>query len=259
MKRIALEGKKFGKLVVIEELEGNKCMCECECGEYKVTSRASIMKGRTKSCGCLRRSNLVGKSFYRWTVLKLSHRDNGHIYWECECVCGTIGFVNTNTLNSGKSQSCRCLHLEKITTHGDSGTKLYKVWDSMIYRCYNKDCHAYDGYGGRGINVYDEWVDDYRTFKLWAMQNGYSEGLSLDRIDNDGNYTPDNCRWATSKEQQNNTRTNTQITYKGLTKTLPQWADEFGIKQCTLRARLNNNWDVERAFLTPVRRRSLKR
>lgn len=122
----------------------------------------------------------------------------------------------------------------------------------MCYRCYNKIDESYINYGGRGIKVCDEWLNDYFSFRNWAIDNGYSDNLSIDRIDVNGNYEPSNCRWATDKEQGNNKRNNKMIEYKGEVKTLSEWCDELGLEYFRTKARLNTcNMTPEQAFELP--------
>lgn len=142
--------------------------------------------------------------------------------------------------------------------HGLRKHRLFSVWNGMKQRCFNSNWYAYKDYGGRGISVTDEWKDDFLCFYHWAMNNGYRQGLTLDRIDNSKGYSPDNCRWVTIKEQSNNRRSNRNITYKGQTKTLAQWSEELGMNFFTLRDRLNNGWSIEKAFTQPVRRKKNK-
>ena len=133
-------------------------------------------------------------------------------------------------------------------------TRLYNTYYSMKERCYNPKRWNYKYYGARGIRVCDEWKNDYQIFKKWAYENGYNDNLSIDRINNDGNYEPNNCKWSTEKEQKNNTRRNHYLTYKGKTQSMALWADEYNIKYTTLRARINNyKWDIQKALETPVR------
>lgn len=137
--------------------------------------------------------------------------------------------------------------------HGGKGTKLYEVWCSMKKRCESPSLVSYKYYGGRGISVCDEWKKDFTTFRNWAYENGYMEGLSLDRVDNNGNYEPSNCRWATMKEQANNQNHTLKIEYKGQTKTLTEWAEFLEIKWHTLYHRIyRKGWSVERAFSEKV-------
>lgn len=126
--------------------------------------------------------------------------------------------------------------------HGLANTKLYKSWQRMKVRCYNKNYSHYKDYGGRGIVVFDEWLHDVVSFYNWAIDNGYQEGLTLDRIDVNGNYEPGNCRWITNDEQQNNRRNNIKITYNGKTQTITQWANELGIKRDLIERRYHRGY-----------------
>lgn len=139
-----------------------------------------------------------------------------------------------------------------------SGTRLKRIWDSMKQRCENSADIHYKNYGGRGIAICDSWRV-FSGFKEWALLNGYDKHLTLDRINNDGNYEPSNCRWTTQKEQCNNKRTNHMISYNGETKTIAQWAEATGITASTIEHRLNRgNWDIERALTTPMRKYKVK-
>lgn len=138
--------------------------------------------------------------------------------------------------------------------HGGKGTRLYNIWCGMKNRCYNKKDAHYPRWGGRGIIVCSEWLLAFDNFQKWAMHNGYADDLSIDRIDNDGNYCPDNCRWIPMSEQNNNQRSNRLITYKGQTMNLKKWSDKLGINYGTLLSRLDESkWSVEKAFETPVK------
>ena len=134
-------------------------------------------------------------------------------------------------------------------THHQSGTKLYDVWCAAKARCNNPKNKNYKHYGGRGIKVCDEWENSFQAFYEWAMANGYKEGLSIDRIDNDGNYEPANCRWVTQEEQCNNRRTSHKLTYEGETHTITEWSKITGIKRKIISQRVNNlGWSIERAL-----------
>lgn len=137
-------------------------------------------------------------------------------------------------------------------THGGTGTRLYRIWQNMKARCYGKYSREYDNYGGRGITVCDEWRNSYEKFKEWALNNGYEENLTLDRIDVNGNYEPSNCQWITNKEQQNNRRDNVYYEFGGETKSLSQWSEELGICYKTLQKRIRK-WGVEKAFTEPLK------
>lgn len=154
--------------------------------------------------------NLVGQKFNRLTVVEYDHSDNG-VYWLCKCDCGNYVAVRGRDLKSGKTKSCGCYHKDLAAnlgrnkrTHGKSETKLYSVWCSMKSRCGNPNNKHYYRYGGRGITVCSEWEKSFESFYEWSINNGYQEGLTIDRIDNDGNYEPHNCRWVTMYVQCRN-------------------------------------------------------
>lgn len=201
--------------------------------------------------------DLTGQRFGRLTVIKkLGHRGK-HILWLCVCDCGTERAVASTHLRSGHSQSCGCLQKEHTVasskTHGMSNTRIYREYASMKRRCDNPNVQDYSHYGGRGITICEEWRNDFMAFYNWAMANGYRDDLTIDRIDFNGNYEPSNCRWATMKEQANNTRRNSFLEFNGETKTVKQWAEIVGIRYGTLVARLNDyGWSVEKALTTPV-------
>ena len=137
--------------------------------------------------------------------------------------------------------------------HGMCYTKLYGCWDSMKSRCYRSSAGNYRNYGGRGITVCDEWRNSFEAFRDWAFANGYVEGLSLDRIDCNGNYEPSNCRWVTMKEQENNKRNNRLIEFKGCVMTMSEWCDLLEIPPHVMHNRFRRGWSVQRAFTTEVR------
>ena len=182
---------------------------------------------------------MIGKKFNMLTVLEeLPERKHGSRVYRCKCDCGNIKDVRKDMLKNGHVKSCGCLH----TKHGKRNTKIYRVFSEMKQRCYNKNHKDYKNYGGRGIAVCDEWKDDFMNFYNWAMSNNYQEGLSIDRINNDGNYEPDNCRWTDRKTQSNNRRSNTSISYNGKTQTLAQWGEELGVDQHTISLRKRKGW-----------------
>lgn len=134
--------------------------------------------------------------------------------------------------------------------HGLYGTRLYRTWNGMRDRCTNKNSKDYQHYGGRGITLCDEWKDSSQFFK-WALENGYSDKLTIDRIDNNKGYSPDNCRWITNAEQQRNRNFNQNITYNGITMCVSEWSRKTGIARQTIQKRLAKGWNVERALITP--------
>lgn len=185
------------------------------------------------------REDLTGKRFERLVVLKQANdyiKPNGRheSNWLCQCDCGNIVEVLGYSLKSGHTKSCGCLHEETLKTiaitHGDSYSKLYGVYISIIDRCYNPNNKRFKDYGGRGIIVCDEWKDSYLNFKKWAVFSGYKEGLSIDRKNNDLGYSPSNCRWVTRIVQQNNMRKNHIVEYNGQSKTIAEWSRELNIK-----------------------------
>lgn len=193
------------------------------------------------------RNEMIGKKFGRLTVIEETGERDKHKYkiYKCQCSCGNIIYTNCNSLKSGNTKSCGCLKNEKLTKHGKYYTRLYRIYNNMKNRCCNKKHRDFQYYGGRGVTVCDEWLDDFTTFYDWAMKNGYKDNLTLDRIDVNGDYEPSNCRWTTPKEQANNTRNNVCLTYNGETKTLHQWADTLGLKYACLYSRYRRKWKIK--------------
>lgn len=212
-------------------------------------------------------ADLTGMKFGRWTVLKFAEArctpcGKRRLMWECQCECGTVRLVEGSRLTGGYSKSCGCLigdyNKENKTKHGKRNTKLYKTWISMKDRCSNPNTEAFKDYGKRGIKVCDEWASDFGKFYDWSIKNGYKNGLTIDRINVNGNYEPSNCRWSTMKEQNNNRRSNHYITYKGKTQTISQWETELGFKKDILSSRLSLGWSVEKAIETPYKNRKFR-
>ncbi len=203
-------------------------------------------------------NDLTGLKFGRLTATKLSERRSGRkTYWECDCECGKTKVVRTDSLKDGSVKSCGCLKKEqdKINLpngqgrviHGLSRKRIYHTWEAMISRCENIENSHYSNYGGRGINVCEQW-HDVEIFVDWAMNNGYNDELTIDRIDVNGNYEPENCKWATWKEQANNRTNNVMITFNGKTQTLKQWSIELGINYNTLQSRINYGINLPELF-----------
>ena len=183
--------------------------------------------------------DMIGKRFGKLVVIEETNkRDaNGTIYYLCQCDCGNQKIINGKGLRHTGTVSCGCYNLIKSKKENPNYKHpLYSIYRSIKDRCTNPNCKAFKNYGGRGICVSSEW-SSFDAFKEWALSNGYQKGLWIDRIDNDGNYGPDNCRWATPKEQQNNKRVCVYITVGGKTQTMMQWAEEKGINHRTLKSR----------------------
>lgn len=200
--------------------------------------------------------SFIGKKKNFLTVIGLTKLENGHKAFICKCDCGKIKQYECTHWNKGIVKSCGCLQKELLSEsnrkHGHSGDRLYKVWSSMLNRCYYENKENYRNYGGRGIRVCDEWRYDFSRFYQWAMENGYDYNAefakcTLDRIDPDGNYEPDNCRWVDAKTQANNKRPSSEwkkrklISWKinGIEKTREEWCKEYGISLPTVLYRIN--------------------
>lgn len=199
--------------------------------------------------------DLTGQRFGRLVVIKRSPENaNNHPLWECICDCGNTTLVRANSLRPLRTQSCGCLHTESAKTvlrrgnfkHGKSKSQIYRVWDNMLNRCSNPRCPTYQDYGGRGITVCERWY----SFENFHADMGERPGddYSIDRIDVDGNYELNNCRWATWTEQANNKRNTKEILVKGEMVTLPQAAQRAGMSLRTLQGRLKKGWTAEEAI-----------
>lgn len=175
--------------------------------------------------------NFKGEKVGRLTIIEYyGISDKKQIFWRCECDCGNEVFVKTSDLSTGAKKSCGCLQIESGKSnykYGCRSNRLYHIWKGMKARCYNVNSPAYRRYGARGIIICEEWLNDFAKFQSWALSNGYSQELSIDRINVDGNYCPENCRWATVKEQANNRSNNSFFTVNGKTQTLAEWCEEF--------------------------------
>lgn len=206
-----------------------------------------------------RSKDISGQRFGRLVVLG-PVRQNARrcVVWRCRCDCGEYTEATSSSLRSGHTSSCGCLRLERslaaVKTHGMTETRLYYSWTAILARCFRPGAKGYPDYGGRGITVCDEWRQDFQAFHDYVtrLPNYRSEGATLDRIDNDGNYEPGNVRWAERRVQARNTRRNVMLTHDGRTQCMSDWADELGIHRETLRRRFALGWSVEQALTTPV-------
>lgn len=204
-------------------------------------------------------THYIGQRFGRYVVISETQKQGKNYYVECLCDCGNRRMVQIGALKNGSAQSCGCLNRDIITKHGLDGNPIYHVLNTMKHRCYSIKNKSYENYGGRGIKICEEWLDNPESFVEWATQNGYCKGLTIDRIDNNGDYSPENCRWVDRKVQALNTRHNTVIKYNGESKTLCEWADEYNLKPSTLCYRIYTaGWDFKRSITAPIRRKSVE-
>lgn len=199
--------------------------------------------------------DLTGQRFGRLTVIGLKETDTRKTYWVCQCDCGNVKEARSDSLLAGSIRSCGCMKREQdkknlvnpsMIKAAEAGfkrgnTRLYTIWQNMRGRCNNINDPRYHRYGGRGIKVCTDWDNDFIAFHTWAINNGYAEGLTLDRIDNDGNYSPENCRWATQKQQARNRATNINITIGNSTRTLTEWCEIFNVDYKNVLQRYNRN------------------
>ena len=203
--------------------------------------------------------DMIGMKCGNWTVVERApNAGKCQTMWLCECACGKRKIVNAYDLRTGHSKSCGCL---KNVTHGDAryneNARLYSIWQGIKRRCTNESSNSYKNYGARGINMCSEWSADYKLFRSWALSHGYSDELSIDRIDVNGNYSPENCRWSTFIEQQNNKRTCHYIEVNGETHTIREWSRLTGVSENTIYKRIRKNKPVTSLLLAEYARRKM--
>lgn len=207
------------------------------------------------------KENVVGRKFNMLTVLSQAQsRSKWKTYWNCKCDCGNFTVVSLSNLKSGAVKSCGCLlkpksefpEVEQLTK--EERKILRSRWSGMIKRCYIEDNSGYKYYGAKGVKVCDEWKNSFDKFALWSIKNGFNKTLTLDRIDFNGDYCPENCRWATWKQQENNKSSNISIEYNGETLTIAQISEKYGINMHTLFDRIKyQGMDIKSAIETPVK------
>lgn len=269
-KASSLVGQKFGKLTVVKLAEHkpkghSRWLCKCDCGNYKVVDGAHLKSHKIQSCRCLQKEiaslkstkNLIGQKFGRLTVIERNGSNKrSQANWLCLCDCGKKITVLGARLRNGTTKSCGCLR-ETIKRkskkginirHGLSQTRLYAIWSSMKRRCYKEKEPMYKYYGARGIKICDEWKNSFIDFYNWSMSNGYNDNLSIDRINNNGNYEPTNCRWATIQEQCNNRRSNYIVEYNGEKHTITEIHNKTKIDRRTIKSRIKKYGLCDKVF-----------
>lgn len=260
--------------------------CRCVCGRIKDVMRTNLTSGLSRSCGCQSRPdaahlvawvrdnpekrirgpkyNLVGERFGRLRVTEVVPPDRSEntksrkYRWRCLCECGEECIVETAPLIKGGQRSCKCLQRESArerqTKHGLSDSRIYRVYQGMKTRCTNPAAHNYDAYGARGIQVCTAWLESFETF-VSDMGHPPTPYHSLDRVDTNGDYTPENCRWATREQQANNRRNTRRLAYAGVEKSVSDWAREFGVPAPTMVWWVRKHGQAE-AFRRATKRKS---
>lgn len=206
----------------------------------------------------MRLKDLTGQKFGRLTVIeRTENAADGHAQWRCRCDCGNITVVASNNLQRGIIKSCGCLHKEMFdrTTHGMADTPIFYCWSGIKARCYNPKHKSFKDYGGRGVTMFSAWVNDFKAFYNYVSQLSHfgEKGYTLDRIDNSGNYEPNNVRWATAKIQTRNRRNNRFVEYNGELMTMAEASEKSGLPKYILRNRLKSGDTGERLF-RPVKK-----
>lgn len=204
-----------------------------------------------------KRIDITGHKYGRLTVLyeDLEYLGRGR-KWVCKCDCGTIKSYFMSNLRSKRNtpKTCGCIFHDgtlKKGTHNMRNSRLYCIWRSMKQRCLVTTSTAYHNYGGRGISICQEWIDNFKSFRDWAYSSGYSDNLTIDRINNDGDYCPENCRWISKKAQCSNKRTNVFFEYNGEIHTLTEWSEITGLNRHTIAYRINHNWPKDKILIEP--------
>lgn len=204
--------------------------------------------------------DMAGMRIGRLTVIsRAENTKNNKAQWLCKCDCGNMKVISRTHLKRN-TVSCGCYSAEiariSHTTHGMRKTRIYRIWSGMKDRCCNTKSKYWGNYGGRNITVCEEWKKSFESFLKWSNDNGYNDNLTIDRIDNNKGYSPDNCRWVTYKVQENNRSNNRILEYNGESHTVSQWSEITGINQRVISQRLYYGWCIDRIFNTPINERS---
>lgn len=264
MSLIDINNLRFGQLVVIgkSSVKNKHSMweCLCDCGKVIRARSYDLRYGLIKSCGHI--ENLIGNTYGRLTVIAYAGHfynsaGNRQAFWFAECSCDKSILVKANDLKTGKVKSCGCLRSDlgkvKTLTHGLTKHRLYSIYCSMLKRCYNPKATNFERYGGRGILVCKEWRNSFIDFYKWSITSGYKDTLQLDRINNEGPYSPENCRWVTIKEQARNKRNTKYIFFNGETLCISEWSDRLGIPKSTIHNRILAGKELSEVFsLVPL-------
>lgn len=218
----------------------------------KITKSA---RGKARSTVRLKH-DLTGRRFGRLVVIERDEDKNKCVRWLCQCDCENTSVVRTYPLLKGITQSCGCLNREISTKHGMLGTPEYTSWQAMLARCTCPGDSSYHRYGAKGIRICNRWVGSFKNF--YADMGPRPQGRTLDRIDNAKGYSPENCRWATPRQQSNNAGFNRHLSMNDQTLTVAQWARKLGICYGTLISRVYKGWSDKKALTTPVRKINAK-
>lgn len=241
-----ITGQKRGKLTAIrrirtDEKRNSIWLFLCDCGTEKEINAHNVLHGTTKSCGCITHfKDITGQKFGRLTAIRFVRiNERNRTFWLFSCDCGIQKEIASSEVLKGSTKSCGCLRKdgkEKASlVHGGFGTRTHRIWSGMLSRCRNPVNKDYKNYGGRGIQVCDEWYD-FSKFQSWCLNNGYSDDLSIDRINANGNYCPENCKFSTMKEQSRNKRNTIWYEIDGIKKSLVEWCEILNIPLKTARA-----------------------
>lgn len=269
MKMVDISGERFGMLTAIKAERSDKrgwwWKCECDCGNTCVVTASVLRHDGKWHCGCQKgeQYNIIGNKYGMLTVIERAENHvcrNGKVkrQWVCLCECGNTTVVKTRSLTSGNTKSCGCYRREYVREthfkHGETGKRLYLTWQNMKRRCFNKKDKSYKNYGGRGITVSAEWVDNFEAFRDWAIMSGYKDELTIERIDVNGDYCAENCKWATRREQSRNKRDTIRfVRPDGEVVPMIDEAERLGVKMSTVRERLKLGWRVDDALHKPIR------